>query len=133
MRKLYEKFGQAEWLAAPLSAGYLSPAFDFVPIQQAAELAVRNNQEIQFIICGDGGSAEEVKNLIGTFMDKARQNLSNIIARGQSNGEFRTDKSADELANYVMYVKAGLLTASKVQLASQDPFSVAEMALSTLQ
>jgi glycosyltransferase involved in cell wall biosynthesis len=54
--------------------GSLSPAFDFVPIQQAAELALRNNQDIQFIICGDGGSAQEIKNLM--------RDLPNVIMPG---------------------------------------------------
>ncbi|TDI75594.1 MAG: TetR/AcrR family transcriptional regulator [Bacteroidetes bacterium] len=76
---------------------------------------------------------KEVKELIGAFMDSARKNVSMAIERGQALGEFRTDKTADELASYVLYVKAGLLTAGKMQLVSQDPFAAAEMALLTLE
>jgi TetR/AcrR family transcriptional regulator, transcriptional repressor for nem operon len=80
-----------------------------------------------------GPHDDEVKALIGGFMDTARKHVAAAIKRGQKTGEFRTDKSAEDLANYIMYVKAGLLTASKVQLDSQDPFAVAEMALIAIE
>ncbi len=54
--------------------GSISQAFDFLPIKHAAELAIQNQVDIKFVICGDGGRASEVKYLM--------RDLPNVIFPG---------------------------------------------------
>ena len=75
---------------------------------------------------------EDVKALIGNFMEGAKRQISAVISRGQALGEFRTDKSGDELADYVMNVKAGLLTAGKMDIRTSDPETIIEMTLQAI-
>jgi len=75
---------------------------------------------------------EEIRVMISSFMSSMRHRLTDIITAGQESGEFRTDRSAASLADYLMSVKAGLLTSSKVNIPDQDPFEVADLALLTL-
>ncbi|OPY16630.1 MAG: Alpha-D-kanosaminyltransferase [Syntrophus sp. PtaB.Bin075] len=42
--------------------GSLSPAFDFKPVREAAEIAARRGQSpCEFVVCGDGGSSTELR------------------------------------------------------------------------
>ncbi len=54
--------------------GSLSPAFDFKPIYDAASIAQQAGDNVQFIICGEGGSSLEVKSMM--------TGLSNVIFPG---------------------------------------------------
>jgi len=47
--------------------GSLSPAFDFSLIYQLIALFKSRGVECQFVICGDGGSANEIKELMSCF------------------------------------------------------------------
>ena len=40
--------------------GSHSPAFDFTPVREAAEIAVSGRSPCEFVICGDGGSSAEL-------------------------------------------------------------------------
>ncbi len=41
--------------------GSQSPAFDFKPVQEVAKMALNGTTPCEFIICGDGGSAAELR------------------------------------------------------------------------
>ena len=76
---------------------------------------------------------ETVRSFIESFMQNMKDKLSELIAKGQALGQFRTDHEPVELAEYLMFVKAGILTGSKVRLESQNPFGVVELALSAIE
>jgi TetR/AcrR family transcriptional repressor of nem operon len=76
---------------------------------------------------------EAVRSIIEGFMKRIRVELTKWISRGQETGQFRSDRKPDELAEYLMFVKAGILSASKVKLEAQDPFRAAELALSAIE
>jgi len=75
---------------------------------------------------------EKVKKMIADYMSDLETRLSVVIEEGQRLSQFRSDKTGLELAQYLLFVKAGLLTGSKVNSASQDPFEAADLALSAL-
>lgn len=54
--------------------GSLSRAFDFTPIQTAAKSAREHDLNCQFVICGDGGAADEVRKLFA--------GLDNVVLPG---------------------------------------------------
>ena len=76
---------------------------------------------------------ETVRSIIEGFMKRIRAALTKWISVGQETGQFRSDRKPDELAEYLMFVKAGILSASKVKLEAQDPFGAAELALSAIE
>ena len=76
---------------------------------------------------------ETVRSFIESFMQNMKDKLSELIAKGQALGQFRTDYEPVKLAEDLMFVKAGILTGSKVRLESQDPFGVVELALSAIE
>lgn len=80
-----------------------------------------------------GPHDETVRSFIESFMQRTKDKLSELIAKGQAMGQFRTDREPVEIAEYLMFVKAGILTGSKVRLESQDPFRVVELALSAIE
>ena len=80
-----------------------------------------------------GPHDEQIRELIARFMESMRDKLVSTIVSGQKMGEIRTDTSARDLANYLISVKAGLLSASKVKMANHDPYVIAEFALSNLE
>lgn len=80
-----------------------------------------------------GPHDEQIRELIARFMESMRDKLVSTIESGQKMGEIRTDTPARDLANYLISVKAGLLSASKVKMANHDPYVIAEFALSTLE
>jgi len=41
--------------------GSLSPAFDFKPVREAAEIAANGQLPCEFVICGDGGTSAELR------------------------------------------------------------------------
>ena len=44
--------------------GSHSPAFDFKPVKEAAEIAARGQSPCEFVICGDGGSSSELRAML---------------------------------------------------------------------
>lgn len=54
--------------------GSFSPAFDFVPIYRAAQLAIERGDRWQFVLCGDGAVAAEVRSMMS--------DLPNVIFPG---------------------------------------------------
>ncbi len=57
--------------------GSLSPAFDFMPIKEAALLAEQSGDSTQFVICGEGGEADNIKSMMN--------GLSNVLFAGWVN------------------------------------------------
>jgi glycosyltransferase involved in cell wall biosynthesis len=47
--------------------GSHSPAFDFKPVKEAAELAASGQSPCEFIICGDGGSSAELRTMMANL------------------------------------------------------------------
>ena len=45
--------------------GSHSPAFDFRPVREAAQLAANGQFSCEFVICGDGGSATQLRAMMG--------------------------------------------------------------------
>lgn len=76
---------------------------------------------------------ETVRSFIESFMKSIKGKLSELIAKGQAIGQFRTDREPVELAEYLMFVKAGILTGCKMRLESQDPYGAVELALSAIE
>jgi len=54
--------------------GSFSTAFDFMPIREAARLALEQGRNLQFVLCGDGGTVNKVKEIMA--------GLSNVIFPG---------------------------------------------------
>jgi len=71
----------------------------------------------------------EVSKMIKSFIELGKTRLVSVIKEGQAIGEFRTDMSAEDIASYIVFVKAGLLTAGKLQLPSVNPASMVETAM----
>jgi len=80
-----------------------------------------------------GPHDDQIRDIIGVFMSAMRDRLAELIARGQEMGEFRNDRSSKSLADYLVSVKAGLLTSSKVNMPDQDPFEITNFALMALE
>ena len=80
-----------------------------------------------------GPHDEEVRSIIAEVMESMREWLVSVLSQGQEMGAFRKDVTARDMANYLIVVKAGLLSGSKAKLKDQDPFVVAELALSTIE
>lgn len=76
---------------------------------------------------------EEIQAFIAAYMEKMRDNLCDLISRGQSLGQFRADLKAIDMADYLIYVKAGLFTGSKMNLKAQDPYMAAQFAVKALE
>jgi len=79
-----------------------------------------------------GPHDESVRRVIDATMSAVRAELVRWITLGQQSGDFRTDQSAEDLAGFLLYMKAGILTGSKMNLDSQDPFGAAEIALAAI-
>lgn len=47
--------------------GSLSPAFDFIPVWEAAKHVLTDKNLCEFVICGDGSSANELKTMMATL------------------------------------------------------------------
>lgn len=73
-----------------------------------------------------------VREFISSFIERMKTKLVGLIERGQEEGQIRKDKSAKDLAEYVMFVKAGMLTGNKVKMGSEDPSTVIDLAISAL-
>lgn len=54
--------------------GSFSRAFDFMPVKKAAQMAMKNQDNLQFVLCGEGGNVDEVR----TMMD----GLTNVVFPG---------------------------------------------------
>ncbi len=80
-----------------------------------------------------GPHDDQIREVIASFVSSMRDRLTELIERGQDSDEFRKDRTAGSLADYLIAVKAGLLTASKMNLPGQDPYQVAEFALAALE
>jgi len=61
-RQWWDHFGVAEGVGCRFSfVGSFSSAFDFLPVRLAAETALQQGDEIQFVLCGEGGDVGEVR------------------------------------------------------------------------
>jgi len=80
-----------------------------------------------------GPHDDEVRSIISSFMETMRDNLANLIREGQQQGQFRDDRPASYMADYLVSVKAGILTGSKMSMPDQDPFETARFAVSVLE
>ncbi len=110
-------------------------------------IAMFMNMSLRQCACGDqvkgcfminsvvelGPHDEQIRELIARFMESMRDKLTETIQAGQDVGEFRTDTAARDLANYLISMKAGLLSSAKVKLENHNPYAIADFALSTLE
>ena len=76
--------------------GSLSPAFDFKPIRDAALAAEKAGDQMQFIICGEGGSSQMIKSMMA--------GINNVVFPGwidQPKIMVLAERSIASLAPYV--------------------------------
>ena len=67
------------------------------------------------------------------MMEHVRSVLADLIADGQGTGDFRDDLAPAAMAEFLMTVKAGILTAGKVNMPGMAPYTTIETALQGLR
>lgn len=80
-----------------------------------------------------GPHDEDIRQMIATFMSGMRSTLIGLIRKGQEMGQFRDDRTPEQLAEFLIFMKAGILTGSKVRFIDHGPSEVVEYALSTIE
>ncbi|MFT5142253.1 MAG: TetR/AcrR family transcriptional repressor of nem operon [Rhodothermales bacterium] len=76
---------------------------------------------------------EEVRGIVESVMAHVREMLTDLLRTGQEAGEFRADLEPKSMAEFLMTVKAGILTSGKIHLPGMDPFDTINTALAGLR
>jgi TetR/AcrR family transcriptional regulator, transcriptional repressor for nem operon len=80
-----------------------------------------------------GTADEEVRGMLESVMARVREMLTDLLRTGQEAGQFRSDMEPRSMAEFLMTVKAGILTSGKIALPGMDPFDTIDTALAGLR
>ena len=79
-----------------------------------------------------GAADEPVRRQLEAHFSRMRRVLADVIQEGQEQGEFRDDRSAEALSDFVISIASGLLALSKGQISKSEGTGVVELALAAV-